>query len=256
MASYVNEAYGAPERFSGFGLLLATYAFAVQIYCDFSGYSDIAIGAARMLGIGLPENFRSPYLSLSISEFWRHWHISLSSWLRDYLYIPLGGNRRGTARTYVNLMITMLLGGLWHGAGWNWVLWGGLQGAIMSIERAAGIATTESTKRNAASILRWVVTFHLVCLSWVFFRAQGVQQAFEVLGRIVTLTPGDIAWSPRPLLYLGVLLVVELGSVRDQWLSFATAHPVMIRWAAYFATAALILTFAGTDNREFIYFQF
>ncbi len=122
MAHIVNEAYLDPDRSSGFGLLMATYAFAIQIYCDFSGYTDIAIGSALLLGVRLPENFRTPYLSLSIREFWRRWHISLSSWLRDYLYIPLGGSRKGAGHTYANLMITMLLGGLWHGAGWHWMV--------------------------------------------------------------------------------------------------------------------------------------
>ena len=124
MAKVAAEVYGNPTTASASALVLGTYAFAVQIYCDFSAYSDMAIGSARMLGIKLPENFDMPYLSCSIREFWRRWHISLSTWLRDYLYIPLGGSRRGNIRTYVNLMLTMLLGGLWHGAGWSWIAWG------------------------------------------------------------------------------------------------------------------------------------
>src|SRR6185295_4525302 len=148
MARVVQEVYAAPGAASGAGLLMATYAFAAQIYCDFSGYSDIAIGSSLLLGIRLPENFRAPYLSTSITEFWRRWHISLSSWLRDYLYIPLGGNRKGAVRTYVNLMLTMLLGGLWHGAGWHWLVWGGLQGVLLCAERATGVAERVPSSRS------------------------------------------------------------------------------------------------------------
>src|SRR6201999_759421 len=147
----------------------AVLGYAVQIYCDFSGYTDIAIGSAALLGVRFPKNFDSPYKSASIQEFWRRWHISLSTWLRDYLYIPLGGSRKGPARTSVNLMLTMLLGGLWHGANWTFVAWGGLHGAALAVgrarERARGAARPMSLPVRAAATF---LTFHFVCFAWIF----------------------------------------------------------------------------------------
>ncbi len=255
MAHYANQAYGETGAYSGIALALATYAFAVQIYCDFSGYSDIAIGSARLLGIRLPENFRSPYLSLSVSEFWRRWHISLSTWLRDYLYIPLGGNRRGAGRTYVNLMLTMLLGGLWHGAGWNWVVWGGLQGGALSLERLFGIGE-KHPHQALVRLLRWVWVLHFTMLSWVFFRADSVEHAFSVLTRILTLAPGELSLDIRPLAYLGLVLVAERLAIRDRFVQALRENPTATRWIAYGAAAVLALTFTGYDNPEFVYFQF
>ena len=189
MAPIVNEAYASAELMSGLALLTATYAFAAQIYFDFSGYTDIAIGSALLLGVKLPKNFDSPYLSCSIGEFWRRWHISLSTWLRDYLYISLGGNKKGPSRTYFNLMITMVLGGLWHGAGLNWIVWGTFHGGLLIIERVLGISNKIS-QHLSIRLLQWFITFHLVCISWVFFRAVDMDHAMTVLSRIATLEPG------------------------------------------------------------------
>ena len=255
MGRVVNEAYGATSACSGLGLLLATYAFAVQIYCDFAGYSAIAIGSALLLGVRLPENFRTPYMSLSIREFWRRWHISLSSWLRDYLYIPLGGNRHGTVRTYVNVMITMLLGGIWHGAGWHWMVWGGIQGIAMSLERMLGLRE-EHPRSVAFRLVRWFVTFHIVCLSWVFFRSHGIEHAAEVLWRIATLAPGEYFHGWRPLMFLALVLLLDLGAVQDRWIAFAATRPAFVRWLTYASVLVLFLTFKGATNQEFIYFQF
>ncbi|MBC7835847.1 MAG: MBOAT family protein [Phycisphaerales bacterium] len=254
MARIVQEVYGAPEAASGFGLLMGTYAFAAQIYCDFSGYSDIAIGSSRLLGIKLPENFRHPYLATSITDFWRRWHISLSTWLRDYLYIPLGGNKKGVARTYVNLLITMILGGLWHGPGWHWIVWGTLHGAVLAIERAIGV---RGRSAGAASrLLTWFITFHIVCASWVLFRAQNLGQAVTVFKRIAAWSDGEYysGWAPVTVLAL-VLLSGRLG-LRERWVQMADAHPVALRWLSYAAVAVLVITFAGASNPEFIYFQF
>lgn len=255
MAPIVNEAYGNAGVTSGLALLSATYAFAVQIYCDFSGYTDIAIGSALVLGIRLPANFREPYLSCSIREFWRRWHISLSTWLRDYLYIPLGGSKRGPTHTQINLMITMLLGGLWHGAGWNWVIWGGLQGAMMIIERLIGLSESPP-KAALARIIRWFITFHLVCLSWVFFRASDVEQAWEVLTRIGSMSPGYSFDIWKPVLLVALLIVVELGRIRKRFVRVIQFHPlatVLLTIAAY---VVFTLVFRGTRSPEFIYFQF
>jgi len=255
MAPVVNEAYGNASATSGMGLLSATYAFAIQIYCDFSGYTDIAIGSALVLGIRLPANFREPYLSCSIREFWRRWHISLSTWLRDYLYIPLGGSKRGPTHTQVNLMITMLLGGLWHGAGWNWVVWGGLQGTFMIVERIIGLSETPP-RALIAKLIRWFITFHLVCLSWVFFRATDIGHAWEVLTRIATNAPGEAfdVWEPIALVL--VLVLVELGRVRKRFVYLLQHHAFISLCVAIAAFILFALMFRGASSPEFIYFQF
>ncbi len=253
-AHLVNQVYGAPGEASGLALLIATYGFAVQIYCDFSGYSDIAIGSAMLLGIRLPENFDRPYLSASITEFWRRWHLSLSSWLRDYLYISLGGNRRGVARTYVNLMLTMLLGGLWHGAGWNWLVWGGLHGLFLCVERALGVGERPTDRVRAGIQVFW--TFQLVCLSWVFFRAADFDTAMIILGRIVTWAPGELGISLWPLVAVALVFLSDALQTRGRWLAYCGAHPRFVRALAYVALLVFGLIFAEVQNPEFIYFQF
>lgn len=254
MAPIVNEVYGAPEQFGAVELALATYAFAVQIYCDFSGYSDIAIGSARLLGIRLPENFKSPYLSLGIREFWRRWHISLSTWLRDYLYISLGGNRGSAWKTYRNLLLTMILGGLWHGAGFNWIVWGSIHGVMLSLERRLDLPErSRSVIRNA---LRWLVTFHLVCLSWVFFRASDVTKAGEILSRIVSGADGELSVRWTPILGITLVFLVGASRLRSRWIELAANRPQLIAWVTVAATIAFALIFRGQKNPEFIYFQF
>jgi len=254
MAPIVNEVYGAPEQFGAVELALATYAFAVQIYCDFSGYSDIAIGSARLLGIRLPENFKSPYLSCGIREFWRRWHISLSTWLRDYLYISLGGNRGSAWKTYRNLLLTMILGGLWHGAGFNWIVWGSIHGVMLSLERRLDLPErSRSVIRNA---LRWLVTFHLVCLSWVFFRASDVTQAGEILSRIVSGADGELSVRWTPILGIALVFLVGASRLRSRWIELAANRPQLIAWVTVAATIAFALIFRGQKNPEFIYFQF
>ena len=255
MAPIVNEAYANPEMMSGLALLAATYAFAAQIYFDFSGYTDIAIGSALMLGITLPRNFDTPYLSLSIAEFWRRWHISLSTWLRDYLYVSLGGNRKGSARTYFNLLITMVLGGLWHGAGWNWVVWGVFHGAILSLERMIGLAH-HRPRSIPATALRWFVTFHLVCISWILFRATDLETAVTIMQRILFWSEG-LAFAPGwPVFVVALLLVVELTGLRARWIAVIKASPRLALLVTLAACTLFPLVFRGTVNVEFIYFQF
>lgn len=184
--NFVDYVFDGPSLHTGLECLVAVYGYAIIIYCDFSGYSDVAIGLAKWLGITIPANFDAPYKSISITEFWRRWHISLSSWLRDYLYIPLGGNRYGKARTYVNLFITMLLGGLWHGASWNFVAWGALHGAGLAVHklwsgfRSGGTGQTHPLVRLFSGIL----TFHFVCFGWIFFRASSFESAYEMILQI------------------------------------------------------------------------
>lgn len=254
IAPIANEVFASPENVSGLGLVLGTLAYTVQVYCDFSGYSDIAIGSARLLGIELPKNFEKPYLAYSITDFWRRWHISLSNWLRDYLYIPLGGNRGGNLRTYANLMITMLLGGLWHGAGWNWVVWGGLQGAMLSIERATGLSSKPTSKMRY--LVRWLITLCLICTSWIFFRASNLNSAIVVLQRIFTFADGRIPIDYRPLFYIATILLVEWSDLKQKWMNWAGNHPNLLKWIAYIMAITLMFTFAGASSSNFLYFQF
>ena len=255
MAHAVNEVYGSSASYSGTGLILATYAFAVQIYCDFSAYSDMAIGSALMLGIRLPENFDKPYLACGIREFWRRWHISLSSWLRDYLYIPLGGNRRGSARTYANLLLTMALGGLWHGAGWAWVAWGFLHGAAMGFERLVGLGE----KPPASMGWRWarrLVTLHLICLSWILFRAKNLPEAAMILRRIFTCASGSLHVGYAPAIYLAMVILVECLDAKRRFIDEFKRAPAVARWAAYASALLFVLTFGRSGPAEFLYFQF
>jgi len=168
----VDPVFGAPDQYGGPDLLLAAYAYAVQIYCDFSAYTDIAIAVAALCGFRFPRNFNQPYRSLRLREFWQRWHMSLSFWLRDYLYKPLGGNRHGRLNTYRNLMITMLLGGIWHGAAWKFVMWGALHGGGLAIERMGMPWLGQRPASRATAILSWLIVFHFVCFAWIFFRAE------------------------------------------------------------------------------------
>jgi D-alanyl-lipoteichoic acid acyltransferase DltB (MBOAT superfamily) len=187
----VDPVFGSPLLHSRWDVILATYGYAVQIYCDFSAYSDMAIGLALLLGFKFPQNFNQPYAAITLQDFWRRWHMSLSRWLRDYLYVGLGGNRRGRGRTYANLMATMLLGGLWHGAAWHFVLWGGLHGCGLAVERwydERRAANRERRRRLPHAVAlagRWFVTFQVVCLAWVFFRADGLGRVAQMGQRLI-----------------------------------------------------------------------
>jgi len=245
-------------------LAIAAYAFAWQIYGDFSGYSDIARGSAQLMGFHFMVNFRQPYLASSLQDFWRRWHISLSTWLRDYLYIPLGGNRDGERRTYRNLMLTMLIGGLWHGANWTFVLWGGIHGCWLSLEKLwrSKVGYRETAKRYTSNCriiwLRRIVIFHVVCFSWVFFRAASVRDAVALLGGA-----GVWAWRPEhgtALLYLAVfalpmiLLDLLLEKRLEEYPFARLSHPVRV--ATAMGLAGVITIFAANQVNAFIYFQF
>ena len=255
---FVNDIYDHHSAYSGVALLMATYGFALQIYFDFSAYTDIARGAGRILGIELTENFRAPYLAVSIRDFWRRWHISLSFWLRDYLYISLGGSRKGTVRTYVNLYATMLLGGLWHGAAWTFVIWGALHGSYLVIERLTGIDLRRPSEMGwVEMVARQVFTFHLVCLAWVFFRADSFAQATEICVRIITNVPGKVS-SFGPLLMVVALVAFQAARLKLPGISDRAIerYPGTVRRFAYIAYAALAIAIAGSKSPEFIYFQF
>jgi len=260
----VDPVFGDPVRISALDAMTGLVAYAVQIYCDFSGYTDIAIGVALLLGFRFPENFDRPYAAASVQEFWRTWHMTLSRWLRDYLYIPLGGNRRGTVRTYVNLMITMLLGGLWHGAAWHFVIWGGLHGIYLSVGqwkrglRERGVLATPPDRPWMVWLQR-LTTFAFVCLAWAFFRSDSVASAFDLLGRMVTGwgEPSTLV-TPAVLLAIGVGLATQFTpraigtAIRER---LGTFGPVPLGLTAA-ATLFAITTLGPRGVAPFIYFQF
>ena len=259
LALYANQIFSGAGTRSGVDLLIGAYAFALQIYGDFSGYSDIARGSSRLLGIELPENFAQPYLSRNITEFWRTWHISLSSWLRDYLYVSMGGNRGTRARVYRNLVLTMLIGGLWHGAAWTFVIWGGLHGLFLVVERARGVRSPRSPGPVArGDAIRIFATFNLVCLAWIFFRAETLGQAISYLAGIVTLRSGGVDNSAVVLVVLAGLAVLAVDIVqRNRNEDTAPMRwPAPARGALYATLAAAIVLFSGGQPVPFIYFQF
>jgi alginate O-acetyltransferase complex protein AlgI len=259
----VDAVYAAPDRHSSLEVLVAVYGYAVQIFADFMGYTNIAIGVALLLGFEFPQNFNSPYRAVSLRDFWRRWHMTLSRWLRDYLYIPLGGSRKGRLRTYASLLATMLLGGLWHGAAWTFVVWGGLHGAGLAVERVARDLLGARRPPRGGTVwsrgLGRLLTFHFVCLGWVFFRAPSLHDAGAVLGRLFT------AWGgPSPLVTTGVLLAIAAGlaanfvPLRAVTRTFDRfARLPAIAQAACLAVGLLVVDTLGPQGvAPFIYFRF
>jgi D-alanyl-lipoteichoic acid acyltransferase DltB (MBOAT superfamily) len=256
--SLVGRAFGNPERYSSVELVVAVYAYAIQIYCDFSGYTDVALGSALLFGYRLPENFDAPYTAKNLQEFWRRWHISLSTWLRDYLYVPLGGSREGAYKTYRNLMITMVLGGLWHGASWNFVIWGGLHGAGLALTRLWQRARHGRPRVSFAEAWRVVATFHFVCFAWIFFRAPTLGHAWLMIERIARGTSGTANLGQKA----EVLIVLGFGlhwvpkrwveSVRELFVRTpAPVQGIVLAAAAYGLHLAV-----GAKAEPFVYGQF
>lgn len=278
VAPMVNRCFDTPDTVCGLAMLLGAYLFALQIYGDFAGYTDIARGVARLFGIELCLNFRQPYFSSNVTEFWRRWHISLSTWLRDYLYIPLGGNRKGKYRTYANNMITMLLGGLWHGANWTFVAWGGLHGLYLAIHKFmlgdkkpkewTPLADRRSypTKRSFCwDMVKWLVcvifTFNLVCLAWIFFRAETIHQAFDYIHKIATFYQSGHAGLMMMLAYVlfyGFLIgfIDLICYVQRSEVPFTARWPAFVRGFAYAMMIFLTIFIGASDVQPFIYFQF
>jgi D-alanyl-lipoteichoic acid acyltransferase DltB (MBOAT superfamily) len=260
MASIVNDVFGGSVSPSGTAVLLGLYAFAFQIYGDFAGYSDIARGTARMMGYELMLNFRLPYFATTPSEFWQRWHISLSSWLRDYLYIPLGGNRGGLGMTYRNLLLTMLLGGLWHGAAWTFVLWGAFHGTLLVIQRLVLPGVDSRLTTSAAG--RWLqrlVMFHLICIGWLFFRAESVNQVLYFFQQLMTHWTwnqelAQIGW--QIVLLCGPLMAVQAVEESTGDLNIIPHLTLIPRTLAYLVVLIMIMTLGSFGSHEFIYFQF
>jgi D-alanyl-lipoteichoic acid acyltransferase DltB (MBOAT superfamily) len=272
LALLVNTVYNHPTEFSGMPLIIATYAFGFQIYCDFSAYSDIAIGAARVMGFDLMENFRQPYYARSIPEFWRRWHISLSTWFRDYVYLPLGGNRVKLPHWVFNILVVFVVSGLWHGANWTFVIWGALHGlymvgTILGQQVWAKIGKPVKLPSAVLAILKIFITFNLVSFAWIFFRANSLADAtyiathlfsnFELRISLYGTMPGGVFEFAIALL---AILLMELvhwlqmtkGSIRH----IISSQPVWFRWSVYYALVLLIIMFGNFGLTEFIYFQF
>jgi len=291
LAIFVNQVYDRPRAYTGLWLILATIFFAFQIYCDFSGYSDIAIGAAKVMGFRLTQNFNRPYFAKSSAEFWRRWHISLSTWFRDYLYIPLGGNRVGPIRRDFNLLATFVVSGLWHGANWTYVIWGALNGVYVIV----GIWSSRLRERSsltrywkADKYLQVLGTFALTCFAWIFFRANTLADAFfivdnlshdlqaqirflvrvllqYVLGQLDLYS--ELSYRGQPLLPLNELLMscaliafllfVQLGQRRHKLVDALSQQPLWVRWCVYYAGIMAVGFFGAYHNtRQFLYFQF
>jgi alginate O-acetyltransferase complex protein AlgI len=259
MALFVDPVFSSPVAYDSLTVWLAVIAYAIQIYCDFSGYSDMAIGSAKMMGFDIPMNFNFPYMSKNITEFWRKWHISLSSWLRDYLYIPLGGSRLGTVRTYLNLMIVMLLGGLWHGASWNFVVWGGLHGLGLAVHRFVSNTRTKTTKAYSLPLAfaSWLLTFMFVCTAWVFFRSSDFATSWVVIQKMYLLTDAQgVQWIATGLvLGLPILLLADgAAAMLRQGRQLRLERTVGLFIFVFVTLGCFFL--APDSPAPFIYFQF
>src|SRR5579859_1480821 len=270
LGEVVDAAFASPRLYSGSSLAAATVCFAFQIYCDFSGYSDVAVGTAKLFGFRLTRNFAYPYFSRNPLEFWRRWHISLSTWFRDYLFIPLGGSRVGPGRLFVNVALTFLLSGLWHGANWTFIAWGLLHALaaypFLLLRSSGSSAGSKAPVEDAkpASLAAMALTFTFVSLAWVFFRAETVSDALLIWGRMAGLVAGPLVPATLPTSFRGVALTAMIvGLVLLEWHERRREHPLTLerrppwlRWMAYTALLWGALILGASESRPFIYFQF
>lgn len=270
LSRYVSIVYDAPQTYQGFALVLATVFFTFQIFCDFSGYSDIAIGTAKLFGVNLMTNFKSPYFSESVKEFWNRWHISLSTWFRDYVYFPLGGNHVGKVRHALNLMITFLVSGLWHGANWTFVVWGGVHGAVRIIENAI-ISNREKKSTGTVWWIRALIVFAFVSFAWIFFVSNSMGDAAYVIGHLFDNILNPIEYLHdgfvdinmgkteliKEIILMAILVVFDFFSLKMDVISELSKKNLVIRWAAY-VCLGLIIVFCSQKGvaAEFVYFQF
>lgn len=257
LAIYVDVVFGSWQLYSGLTCAFAAVLYTFQIYGDFAGYSFMAIGVARLLGFDLINNFRQPYLSASITEFWRRWHISLSTWLKDYVYIPAGGSRKGSWKTHRNILWTFLVSGIWHGANFTFIIWGVLHGIVQSVEKMLGLQGRPSGKLTVA--LRIAVTFAIVTLAWIFFRAPTVEDAVGIIGRIFTAPGGFyVGETTQMLLSLFAIAAVVVSDIAVEYYSFSIlrVRNHVVRWSAYVVLSLIILLFGVLDSSQFIYVNF
>lgn len=271
LAIYVNEVYGHPDEYSGLPVILATYFFAFQIFCDFSGYSDIAIGAAKVMGFKLMDNFKMPYFSKTISEFWKRWHISLSTWFKDYLYISLGGNRVAKWRWQFNLFLVFIISGLWHGANWTFVLWGALHGFYLvaalwlkNIKEKTNLFLSLNKHTFLKKCLDVFITFQLAAFAWIFFRADSISNAKTLIKNMFSFSANsfdiNILKNSNELVYsfvfIIILEIVHLLQRKQSIIQIINKKPIALRWLALSCFVWIILLFGQFGNQHFIYFQF
>ena len=272
LAIYSDKVFNNVYDFKGFALILAAFFFTIQIYCDFSGYSDIARGTAKLFGIELMENFKCPYFSSSIREFWSRWHISLSTWFRDYVYIPLGGNRVGKFRHYFNLMITFMISGLWHGANWTFVIWGGLHGLAQIFENVFTRKPKNYQPHGLERVLKVLMTFTFCMFAWVFFRAQNLNEAIYVFGNMFRgfsmhleyLHKGfvdinmDKVYFASVFILLSFLLMYEFYQLANKdIINSISTQKKIIRWSVYVVLGLMVILLSPKDIiKVFVYFQF
>jgi len=263
IAQYNDLIFDTPGAYSGFETLMGIMGYTMQIYCDFSGYSDMAIGIAMIMGFRLAKNFNFPYKSQNLTDFWRRWHISLSSWLRDYVYIPLGGNRHGTARTYLNNFATMLIGGLWHGAAWRFVFWGALHGAGLAVHKASKPYMAHLGNSWIVRALCWVITMGFVAALWVFFRADSASSAITIIGQV--FSDFDLAYimpfaAARTLwlILMAVIVVAHCLPMRfwDKAAVWFVRSPWIVKLLLFLVVIQLVIELRSSDVTPFIYFQF
>jgi D-alanyl-lipoteichoic acid acyltransferase DltB (MBOAT superfamily) len=272
LAVMVDTVYNNPQTHEGFTVILATIFFAFQIYCDFSGYSDMAIGAAQVMGFKLMTNFNRPYFAKSISEFWKRWHISLSTWFKDYLYIPLGGNRVERKRMFFNLFLTFMISGLWHGANWTFIIWGALHGFYLIAALVFTPLTVKFNKitgiKNYPVLYKWsqsLAVFALVCFAWVFFRASSIQDAYTIITNATAVHMSQFSLNmlgENPfelfagMFFICLLIIIEWNMRGKQMRVFMSTRPWYYRWALYIMLVLVILNFGVFGGNSFIYFQF
>ena len=268
ISKYVDAVYGNVNGYHGFSFFIASVLFSIQIYCDFSGYSDIAIGTSELFGIHLMTNFRSPYFSKSVKEFWNRWHISLSTWFRDYVYIPLGGNRCSKAKHRMNLFVTLLLSGLWHGANWTFLAWGGVHGLALVAEDVLKKPLAKIHNSKIGGVISWIVTCFFCNLAWVFFRADSISQAcfvirnmFSGIGNIGSYVASGIAEMAIPVGYIGVLLIIlfiyDLIGMNTDAIKKLNKKSPWIKWPIYIIMTLIVVFMSQKgEPAEFIYLQF
>ena len=263
IAQFNDLIFNSPEVYTGLQALMGVLGYTMQIYCDFSGYSDMAIGLALIMGFRLGINFDSPYQSRNLTEFWRRWHISLSSWLRDYVYIPLGGNRKGVFRTYVNNFLTMLIGGLWHGAAWKFIFWGGMHGIGLAIHKACKPWLRKIPDNAATTFIFWLITFIYVSFLWIFFRAASFEDSILIVRNI--FVDFDLRQFPqfvteRALWCVMMLALIVMHFVPQHWADYVqdlfVRSPWIVKLLVFLCCVQLVIEFMSAEVQPFIYFQF
>lgn len=267
VAVYVDRVYTDVYKYSGFDLAAVIFFFTIQIYCDFSGYSDIAIGTAKLLGINLMKNFDSPYFADSIKDFWNRWHISLSTWLKDYIYIPLGGNRCSKGRNNINLFITFVASGLWHGANWTYVCWGAIHGIALIVEKSLDKYLKPIRDSKIGRVISVLVVFAFCNLAWVFFRADSIGDAIYVITHFLSgINHPSQYLSTNMRLYpqnslkiictIVILIIYDFFARKVDLLGEVSKKPLVVRWTLYIVMLLMIMCFRSSGNAEFVYFQF